>query len=191
MPIFLPALRERTEDIPYLVSTFIQKFNRLHGRDITGIEAEAIDALRAYDWPGNIRELENAVERAFVMELGNRISLRSLPEQISGISPEEAFREPRMPGGLEEGQEAYGRDTAGEPNVAGIDFQLEKEEFERLFIINALKRFGGRINQTVAHANIPKNTLLRKIRKYDIKAQEYGADESRLAGEDLVPDETL
>ena len=56
-----------------------------------------------------------------------------------------------------------------------IDFQNEKENFERDFIINALKRFGGRINQTVAHAGIPKNTLLRKIRKYGINPTEYGS----------------
>ena len=90
---------------------------------------------------------------------------------------------------LERG-EPYERALAGtDLNVAGIDFQVEKEEFERQFIINALKRFHGRINQTVAHANIPKNTLLRKIRKYDIKAWEYGAEESH--GEEFVPDETL
>jgi DNA-binding NtrC family response regulator len=73
-----------------------------------------------------------------------------------------------------------------------VDFHKEKEDFERQFIINALKRFGGRINQTVAHANIPKNTLLRKIRKYDIKPQEYGADEDQFKGEeDQLPDETM
>ena len=174
MPIFLPSLRERREDIQFLVTAFIQKFNRLHGRNITGIEAPALEALRRYDWPGNIRELENAIERAFVMEMNEEIHLSSLPEQISGIISETI-------------RPVTFTDDGPELSVAGIDFQLEKEEFERQFIINALKRFNGRINQTVAHANIPKNTLLRKIRKYDIKAWEYGAD----AVEELVPDETL
>jgi len=186
MPIFLPSLRERREDIPYLVSTFIQKFNRLHGRELTGITPDALHALQRYSWPGNIRELENAVERAFVMEMGAEITLRALPEAISGISTEEAFADYArfdeddavMPGGADF-------------SVAGVNFQQEKEDFERQFIINALKRSGGRINQTVAHANIPKNTLLRKIRKYEIKPSEYGADPKDLRTEELVPDETL
>ncbi|MGZ3661025.1 MAG: sigma-54-dependent transcriptional regulator, partial [Bdellovibrionota bacterium] len=83
MPIFLPALRERQDDIPLLVNTFIAKFNKLHGRDIEGIAPDALEKLRKYSWPGNIRELENSIERSFVMELGRQISLRALPEQIS------------------------------------------------------------------------------------------------------------
>jgi transcriptional regulator with PAS, ATPase and Fis domain len=183
MPIFLPALRDRKDDIPTLVTNFIQKFNRLHGRDIQGIEPAALASLQGYDWPGNIRELENAIERAFVMELGETITLRSLPEQISGLSPEESIPE--------DATHALSVKASGDSEifVAGIDFQQEKEEFERQFIINALKRFNGRINQTVAHANIPKNTLLRKIRKYDIKPFEFGADAHE--AEELVPDETL
>jgi DNA-binding NtrC family response regulator len=188
MPIFLPALRERSDDIPLLVGNFIAKFNRLHGRDIQGIELDALARLKEYDWPGNIRELENAIERGFVMELGDKITLRSLPEQISGIRADEAMQMPLGTGaGTTQPDETS--DAGTDLNVAGIDFQVEKEEFERQFIINALKRFGGRINQTVAHANIPKNTLLRKIRKYDIKPWEYGAEEGH--GEEFIPDETL
>ncbi|MGZ3712691.1 MAG: AAA-type ATPase lid domain-containing protein, partial [Bdellovibrionota bacterium] len=132
---------------------------------------------------GNIRELENAIERAFVMELSDTIALRSLPEQISGLSAEE-----NIPDG-DAAMISVRASGDSEILVAGIDFQQEKEEFERQFIINALKRFNGRINQTVAHANIPKNTLLRKIRKYDIKPFEFGADAHE--SEEMVPDETL
>ena len=189
MPIFLPALRERQDDIPLLVSTFIAKFNRLHGREIRGIAADALEKLRRYSWPGNIRELENSIERAFVMELGEQITLRSLPEQISGITPEEAMA---MPAERVSDEETSSPSAIGHGvSAAGVDFHKEKEDFERQFIINALRRFGGRINQTVAHANIPKNTLLRKIRKYDIKPSEYGAAEDHLKGEDELPDETL
>lgn len=184
MPIFLPSLRERQEDIPLLVNTFIQKFNRQHSRHISGIALDALEALKRYSWPGNIRELENSIERAFVMELGEEISLRALPEQISGIASDDEALQPSVHHGDDE------QASAG-LSVAGVDFHKEKEDFERQFIINALKRFGGRINQTVAHANIPKNTLLRKIRKYDIKAWEYGADADHLKGEEELPDETM
>lgn len=189
MPISLPALRDRVDDIPSLVTHFIQKFNKLHGRDIRGINAEGMNCLKKHSWPGNIRELENAIERAFVMELGNELTLQSLPEHISGISPEDALHS--SSNSSSSAMSESDDDFHPEVQAAGIDFQQEKEEFERQFIISALRRFGGRINQTVAHANIPKNTLLRKIRKYDIKPQEYGLDERQIASEDLVPDETL
>lgn len=184
MPITLPALRERADDIPLLVTNFIQKFNRLHNRDIHGIAPDALESLKRYAWPGNIRELENAIERAFVMELSDKISLRALPEQITGLVNEE-----NIPA---DAAATITVKASGDSEivVGGIDFQQEKEDFERQFIINALKRFNGRINQTVAHANIPKNTLLRKIRKYDIKPWEFGA-EAHEAQEEMVPDETL
>ncbi len=185
MPIFLPPLRDRSDDIPALVNHFIRKFNELHGRQVTGIDSEAMLALQNFNWPGNIRELENAVERSFIMEPGNQLTLRSLPEQISGLSPSESINEPAPPHEEEEHESHTMLD------IAGIDFQVEKEEFERQFIINALKRFGGKINQTVAHANIPKNTLLRKIRKYDIKPWEYGGSESHEDHADIHPDETI
>jgi DNA-binding NtrC family response regulator len=189
MPIFLPSLRERQDDIPLLVSTFIQKFNRLHTRDIRGITADALEKLKRYSWPGNIRELENSIERAFVMELSDQITLRSLPEQISGIAPEDAMAMPAERSSADEDSASTG--GAGHVSAAGVDFHKEKEDFERQFIINALRRFGGRINQTVAHANIPKNTLLRKIRKYDIKPSEYGASDDHLKAEEELPDETM
>ena len=185
MPIFLPPLRERVDDIPALIEHFIRKFNQLHDRNIQGIEDAALQALKDFTWPGNIRELENAIERGFVMELGNKISLKSLPENISGISPSEALSAPAEIAQDEE------HDSSSELQIAGIDYQIEKEEFERQFIINALKRFGGRINQTVVHANIPKNTLLRKIRKYDIKSWEYDGLDHSTDHQEHHPDETL
>jgi two-component system response regulator AtoC len=159
MPIQLPPLRERIDDLPILVGHFIEKFNGLHARvgtpqEIRGIREDAMNALKNYLWPGNIRELENVIERAFVLETSYYISLVSLPEELR---PKSSAR------------------TAGsaESNIA-IDFHSQKEQFERDFIIRALRRFDGRINQTVAHAGIPKNTLLRKIRKYAINPGDYG-----------------
>lgn len=160
MPIELPPLRNRIEDVPILVEHFIDKFNRSHHRtgtdkEMRGIREDALNALKNYRWPGNIRELENIIERAFVLENSLYVTQSSLPEnlQIRGRAPQDSSK-------------------TGPQSV--IDFQNEKENFEREFIINALRRFGGRINQTVAHAGIPKNTLLRKIRKYGINPTDYG-----------------
>jgi two-component system response regulator AtoC len=165
MPIELPPLRERVSDIPALVEHFIGKFNALHGRSETdkemrGIRQDALDSLRKYGWPGNIRELENVIERAFVLENSLYITLAALPENIcpqNRAAPND-----------------FKSTTANAVEEGVIDFHSQKETFEREFIVKALKRFNGRINQTVAHAGIPKNTLLRKIRKYSINPAEYG-----------------
>ena len=173
MPIHLPPLRERHADIPVLVDHFIEKFNQQHDRrlktgptgapvnsEVLGIEPLALEAMRRYRWPGNIRELENVIERAFVMEAGNLIRLESLPEAITLAAAEEA--PPSMHALSEDGSIDF-----------PINYQGQKERFERDFIVRALRRFSGRINQTVAHAGIPKNTLLRKIRKYKIQPSDY------------------
>ncbi len=156
MPIFLPPLRERVEDIPALVSHFIKKFSKQHNSTINSISAEALELMKKYNWPGNIRELENAVERAFIVETSNQIMAQSLPDSMKAkVSPL------RAPSSENEKTTTLGYSGA-------LDFDAFKEGMEKDFIINALKANNGRINQTVAQANIPKNTLLRKIKKYGI-----------------------
>jgi two-component system response regulator AtoC len=165
MPVFLPPLRERTEDLPQLVSHFVTAFNRKHSRNLKGVAPEALEQLRSYRWPGNIRELENAVEHGFVLETGEEIRLESFPEHIlESLRDKEEGWEMPMPEGFYR--------SSPEEN-APLDFQKAKEHFEREFIISALKKNNGRINQTCETANIPKNTLLRKIRKYSILAKDY------------------
>jgi PAS domain S-box-containing protein len=80
--ITLPPLRRRNEDIPLLVDQFVARFNRLQGKAVAGTDAEALSLLMAYEWPGNIRELENAIERAFVLCTDGHIGLRHLPEDL-------------------------------------------------------------------------------------------------------------
>ncbi len=155
MPIFMPPLRERADDIPALAQHFIKKFSKQHGRVINGLASEALDLLKKYRWPGNIRELENVVERSFIVENTSMITVESLPENIQ--NPEVDETEKTMPIGYS----------------GPLDFDAFKEEMEKEFIVNALKANNGRINQTVAQANIPKNTLLRKIKKYNINVKDY------------------
>ncbi len=82
MPIFLPPLRERSDDIEALAHNFIKKFSKHHGRVINGITPEAMDLLKSYRWPGNIRELENVIERSFIVENSHVITADSLPESL-------------------------------------------------------------------------------------------------------------
>ncbi len=155
MPIFLPPLRERTVDIDALIQTFIKKFAKHHGRVINGVTPEALVMLKAYRWPGNIRELENVIERSYIVENSHEITVESLPEAIK-LAPKEV------------------KENMTKVGYAGpLDFDAFKEEMEKEFIVSALKANHGKINQTVAQANIPKNTLLRKIRKYSINVKDY------------------
>ncbi len=181
MPLFLPPLRERTTDIPFLVDHFIKKFNSRHGREINGIQPDALAKLKLYSWPGNIRELENAIEHAFVVETKNQISESSFPEHIlESIQdkvegwdlPFETIRRPNAETTAPV-SDFIGPENSNPNHKITLDFHQEKEKFEREFIIQALRHNGGKINQTCDRANIPKNTLLRKIKRYKINPRDY------------------
>lgn len=155
MPIFLPPLRERLDDLEGLLKFFIRKYNRKHGRDIQSFSQDTIEILKRYTWPGNVRELENVIERAFVISNAPVITPDLLPE------------------GLKQAAEDQINIDFPQHYSGPLDFDRFKEETEKEFIVQALKANKGRINQTVAHANIPKNTLLRKIKKYEINVKEF------------------
>jgi DNA-binding NtrC family response regulator len=188
LPIQLPPLRERKNDIEVLASYFIEKFNQQHRKNITGISPEAMELLRAHAWPGNIRELENVIEHSFVIESSNEITASSLPDAVTG----QRYLSAGLTTDLDDEEGDEGVDAEGEILATGsidiaaiaggkgftldinrLDFQANKEAFERQFLVSALKAFKGRINQTALHANIPKKTLLRKLQKYGISAKEY------------------
>jgi two-component system response regulator HydG len=172
LPLFLPPLRERKSDVLSLVEHFLEKFNGTYGNKITGVSDEARELLMKYNWPGNIRELENVMEHAFVIESGTTISPAALPDSIRGLS-----RSVGKSAVASDNNGAAQTDDRAVPafaiNLENLDFQSQKEEFERHFIISALKVFNGKINQTALHANIPKKTLLRKLEKYGLTAKDY------------------
>jgi two-component system, NtrC family, response regulator HydG len=82
VPIFLPSLSDRKNDIETLINNFIKKFNKQHGKRIIGMSPEALTTMKKYSWPGNIRELENVIEHAFILENSNVLTLSSLPENL-------------------------------------------------------------------------------------------------------------
>lgn len=182
IPMFLPPLRDRKDDVDQLIQMFINKFNSAHGKKIMGATPEFISCFKKYTWPGNIRELENVMEYAFVLETSNKLTLGSLPEKILkqlGISLEDVqdqFQEEEVHEALDrlDDSEPLEAEESASVTVSGdLDFGKHKEAFEKEFIIKALKTFKGRINQTALHANIPKKTLLRKIEKYQINPRDY------------------
>ena len=181
MPIFLPSLSERRDDLEQLVNNFILKFNKKQGKKIVAPTPEALALLKKYDWPGNIRELENVIEHAFILEEGTHLTVQSLPESFllaTGVelnAPNLKVNDQNLTVEQDGNDNADQAPTEEIVTISGesLDFNKHKEAFEREFIIKALKMFKGRINQTALHANIPKKTLLRKIEKYGIVAKDY------------------
>jgi len=87
IPIHVPSLRERRDDIPLLARHFLEQFRKSMEKPIQGISPEAMSLLESYDWPGNVRELENTIESAVALESGAEISARVLPERVNGNQP--------------------------------------------------------------------------------------------------------
>jgi DNA-binding NtrC family response regulator len=88
VPIALPALRERKEDIPVLVDYFLQRFSKETKKNFTEVTSEAMEKLMSYDWPGNARELANTIERAIVLGRGPQITLQDLSPVIASKAPD-------------------------------------------------------------------------------------------------------
>ncbi|HET7151047.1 MAG TPA: sigma-54 dependent transcriptional regulator [Candidatus Acidoferrum sp.] len=129
IPIHVPALRERREDIPLLARHFLETFRKSMEKPIEGIAPEAMSKLEAYDWPGNVRELENTMERAVALETGGQISLRVLPDRILGY----------------EGPSSSALKAAQvmEFPPDGVDFEKAIATTERLYLQAALEKAGG------------------------------------------------
>lgn len=191
MPIILPPLKDRINDLEKLISVFVKKFNVTHNKQVRKINPQALQCLKEYSWPGNIRELENIIEHAFILNDGPEILLQHLPNKIlknanvnlksssngQKVETETAalnpVSEPKAASSSSEESESV--DLVGirtiKIEIEDMDFQKQKDEFEKRFIIEALKANKGKINQTALNSNIPKKTLLRKIEKYGIDAQ--------------------
>ena len=132
----LPNLRDRREDIPLLIEHFIAKFNRLQGKDVVGVSDEVLARLMEHDYPGNVRELENIIEHAFVLCRGALIELAHLPPQLRGAG------------------------EAVSPNIAGMTL----EAMERFVIANALRRHNGNRTAAARQLGINPSTLFRKLK---------------------------
>src|SRR6266704_1278221 len=128
IPIQVPPLRERREDIPLLARHFLETFRKTMEKPIVAISPEAMTRLESYEWPGHVRELENTMERAVALESGSEISLKVLPDRIAGYS------------GTSAGE--LGARAADFP-AEGVDFEQEIAEAERRYLRAALEKAGG------------------------------------------------
>ena len=149
IPITLPALRERRSDIPLLMSHFLRHFNAAKQASLEGISEDALSILCRHDWPGNIRELKNLVERLVVLKRTGIITTRDLPEKLRGGIAETGFlpRAPELP-------------------ADGICLNSALNEFERTLIYQSLEKSNGVKKKAAELLNIKRTTLVEKIKRY-------------------------
>jgi transcriptional regulator with PAS, ATPase and Fis domain len=151
IPIAIPALRERRTDVPLLFAHFMDHFNRTKTRKLTGISPEAMESLSNYGWPGNIRELENLVERLAILKGYGHIEIHDLPVKYRSAvatSPETLLLE--IP-------------------EAGVDFNTAVDQFENQLILRALEKTGWNRNQAALLLRLNRTTLVEKIKKKGLR----------------------
>ena len=149
----LPPLSRRREDIPLLANHFVEYFNRQMGTDFDGLSRDAMEAMVAYNWPGNIRELRNVMERAFVLEMSEQITLESLPHDIIE-NARRGVDEPETDAQMAGVEAVLNRDT---------DFNDARTQFERTYVTSALKRNKGSVTATAQEIGMPRKSLYRKL----------------------------
>ena len=152
-PIYLPTLRERKEDIGILIEHFIAKYNSETGKSITGLTSEATSALMDHCWPGNIRELENAIEHAFVIRKEGEIDLFALPIEIrkSSIQDQICSKRPGSPLTSLTNRQPFGKGT------------VDEQELREL-----LDRFKWKKSAVADYLNVNRTTVWRMMKKYHL-----------------------
>lgn len=148
VPIAVPPLSERREDIPLLARHFIEAFNRTQGLPAREISEEAGAALQTMDWPGNIRQLRNIVERVLILG--------------EGTGPIEARELPGEGGPAEEGRIVLGG------ALATLPLREARELFEREYLLTQINRFGGNISRTAAFVGMERSALHRKLKSLGV-----------------------
>jgi two-component system response regulator PilR (NtrC family) len=152
IPITLPPLRERREDIPLLAEHFLEKYTEQMGKPISGISQGAMPFLLQYDWPGNIRELENVIERAVALEATPAILAESLPAGIRGE--------------VSKTSGAPGNDHLPE---SGFDLEAHVKEIERGYLAEALKRAGGVQVKAAELLGMSFRSFRYYVKKYNLR----------------------
>lgn len=144
IPIHLPSLRERKEDIPLLVDYFIEQFNKKFKKNIKSLDEEAMNFVMEYSWPGNVRELKNTIERAVLLEQGGTVSKEHLFLHKNFLMPEEPETEP-------------------------IPKSLNLDAIEKQFLIKALQESKGNKSLAARILGITRDTLRYRMKKYGIE----------------------
>jgi len=150
IPISIPPLRERKEDIPLLAGHFLARYSEEMGKNVTGISREAMNFLINYDWPGNVRELENTIQRAIALGRDSEITTEDLVIKMRTGTPAAALMTKDMP-------------------PEGIDLEARLIDLERTYILTALERTGYNVTRAAKLLNTSFRSLRYRISKLGIK----------------------
>jgi two-component system, NtrC family, response regulator PilR len=155
IPIHLPSLRERREDIPLLAREFLGRFTSTMSKNIDGIEPEAMRRMEVYDWPGNVRELENTIERAVALESASRISVEALPDRIRNCFQETVVK-----------PDGNGKGPLLPPE--GLNLEEHIGQMERSFLLAAMERSGGVRTRAAEMLQMSYRSFRHYAKKYGI-----------------------
>jgi len=164
IPIQIPALRERKTDIPLLLNHFLNQFNKNKAKIISGFTSEALQCLINYSWPGNIRELENLVERLSILKGFGEVSPLDLPAKYKSAAA------------------CYAETGAIDIPENGLDFNNAVDQFENALIMKALEKTGWNKNQAAILLRLNRTTLVEKMKKKGLKLA-GDADNDSFAGQ--------
>ena len=165
----IPPLRERREDIPELVESYIEHFGSQVPSDVSGIADDALDALLRYSWPGNVRELINVIERGVLLSSEDEITLDDLPESISGRQAASGSLVASL-------LHAHGADALPEECLDKPLSEARTEflsAFERCYLAGLLRASGGRIGETAKRAGIQPRSLYDKMKRYGLRKEDF------------------
>lgn len=168
--VHCPPMRERKEDIPMLANHFLEKFSKILGINVKKISNEAMDVLKGYHFPGNVRELENIMERTVALEPGPVILPESLPRHM-------LERREEVPGQLDASRIELTADK-------GIDLEALVSEFERTLLIKALEQTGGIKKRAAKLLNISFRSMRYRVDKYALGAMSVDDDEDDVSSSD-------
>jgi DNA-binding NtrC family response regulator len=163
VPLHIPPLRERREDIPLLVEHIVRKFNDRLRKQVTGVEPDALGRLVVYGWPGNIRELENVLERTLLFCDSPRIRLRDLPAELGAALAASTTPTP-IP--------TTGPASASGPSSLKDIVRAETERVERELIVRALDETGGNVTQAAKRLGISRKSLQMKMKEFGLRERE-------------------
>jgi DNA-binding NtrC family response regulator len=169
-PVEAPSLRERREDIPALIDHFVRRFNIEEGKRVTGVAADALQMLCAYDWPGNVRQLENTVYRAIVLADSPHLQAFDFPAISGVVAPVPAIPQaasaPATPHLVEAHHEAIAALHQDSPvRILDEAGHLRKlEDIERDLIEHAIGVYAGHMSEVARRLGIGRSTLYRKVR---------------------------
>lgn len=149
VPIEVPALEKRREDIPVLAEAFIEQFNKFQGLPLRKLSSDAVAMLQALAWPGNVRQLKNVIERVLILgDSTEDISADELPEQAAQ-------------------REDDGRSILS-PSIATLPLREARELFEREYLLTQINRFGGNISRTATFVGMERSALHRKLKSLGV-----------------------